>query len=205
MCTEVASNRSYCTGHVGPQGIQNHFQRSWTLCHHAQCHPSTPSATKVMAVPMACRKGHPLHSSAIRKHTSISAPCLESNPTFPLNAPWCQGNNQKSQLHPQSQLLPDLSSICRAKNSPTRPGREGITAITSSTCQKHAELPELSGRHVDRPKPKKLADSNAAFVWTLYTCAVVDSRSPKGWHNHLVKLRARSPLPHRRWWFLKRR
>ena len=87
----------------------------------------------------------------------------------------------------------------------TRPGREGITAITSSTCQKHAELPELSGRHVDRPKPKKLADSNAAFVWTLYTCAVVDSRSPKGWHNHLVKLRARSPLPHRRWWFLKRR
>lgn len=54
------------------------------------------------------------------------------NFTFPLNAPWCQGNNQKSQLHPQSRLLPDLSSICRAKNSPTRPGREGITAIKSS-------------------------------------------------------------------------
>ena len=101
------------------------------------------------------------------------------NPTFPLNAPWCQGNNQKSQLHPQSRLLPDLSSICRAKNSPTRPGREGITARTSSTCQNFAELPELSGRHVDRPKPKKLADSNAAFVGTLYTCAVVDQRSQK--------------------------
>lgn len=162
-----------------------------------------------MAVPMACRKGHPVHSSAIRKHTPISAPCLESKSHFPFECTLMPRQQPKiaatspitavtrPQLHLPSQ---ELSNKARERGH-----NSGITAITSSTCQKHAELPELSGRHVDRPKPKKLADSNAAFVWTLYTCAVVDSRSPKGWHNHLVKVRARSPLPHRRWWFLKRR